>query len=80
MLSAHLGDHGAAIPIDILVIHDDSDVYVRVPQQDGAAVVAAIGAGERATVALRVKARSDWLSGLARDADARTKIFDFGVN
>jgi len=66
-LSQYLGDHGAAIPVDILHI-EKQDVYVRVPVQDGSAVVAALsgwsGVGGGAGVAWRVKARCEWLSVL----------------
>ncbi|KAH7025458.1 hypothetical protein B0J12DRAFT_790282 [Macrophomina phaseolina] len=42
-LAQHLGQHGAATPVDVLKI-SDNDAWIRVPSEDGAGVVAAIGA------------------------------------
>ena len=79
-LSSYLGDHGAAIPVDILAIDPRSThaaVHVRVPHQDGNAVAAAIGstADSSSAVCFRVKQRSDWLSGLV-GGDSQ-ELFDF---
>lgn len=41
-LQQFLGLHGTTIPIDILK-HEKQDVWVRVPREDGSAVVAAVG-------------------------------------
>ena len=67
-LTTYLGDHGAAIPIDILKIEhgpQSSDVIVRISRQDREAFAAAVSsAGNTTRVALRVKSSSDWLAGL----------------
>lgn len=67
-LSTYLGDHGAAIPIDMLKVEHGPqccDVIVRVPHQDRDAFAAAVSsAGLASRVAMRVKTSSDWLSGL----------------
>ncbi|OMP86723.1 hypothetical protein BK809_0000127 [Diplodia seriata] len=43
-LRTHLGTHGAATAVDILkVTPRTGDVWVRVPREDGAGVVAAVG-------------------------------------
>lgn len=41
-LSTFLGLHGSAIPIDILKI-EDQDLWIRVPSEDRAALIAAVG-------------------------------------
>src|SRR5271163_4408291 len=41
-LSQYLGLTGSAIPIDILKVADQ-DLWIRVPEQDASAVVAAVG-------------------------------------
>ena len=64
-LSQYLGLHGTAIPIDVLKV-DDEDAYIRMPYDDGSAVVAAVSQWQSrdGKVALRVKGRSAWLGGL----------------
>lgn len=43
-LSQFLGQTGAAIPVDFLQLHEaDNEIWIRVPRQDGRAVVAALG-------------------------------------
>lgn len=78
-LSVHLGDCGAAIPIDILRIDDGEEVpvnergaVVRVPRGDALAVSSAIAA----VGGLRVERRADWLDGLV--APVPKGLFDFG--
>ena len=81
-LSTYLGDHGAAISIDILQIQhgsQPSDVIVRVPHDDRDAFSAAISsAGNMSRVALRIKSSSDWLSSLI--SGPPEDIFDFHRN
>ena len=72
-LTQYLGLHGAAIPIDVLKV-DDQDAYIRMPYDDGSAVVAAASQWQSrdGKVGLRVKGRSAWLGGLlGREADAK---------
>ncbi|KAG6993803.1 hypothetical protein G7Y79_00050g085400 [Physcia stellaris] len=81
-LQQFLGLTGTAIPIDILKV-DERDVWIRVPREDGSAVVAAVGnwvgkgeaesggRGEGA-VSWRVRGRGEWLGALvARSGIAR---------
>ena len=72
-LTQYLGLHGAAIPIDVLQV-DDQDAYIRMPYEDGSAVVAAVSQWQSrdGKVGLRVKGRSAWLGGLlGREANAK---------
>ncbi len=64
-LQQFLGLTGTAIPIDLLKI-EGHDVWIRVPREDGSAVVAALGGwtgrGESgANVGWRVRGWDDWL-------------------
>ena len=62
-LSQFLGLTGTAIPIDILKV-EDKDCWIRVPRQDGRAVIEAVSGWLGDNVAWRVKGNSTWLSGL----------------
>ncbi|KAF4314245.1 hypothetical protein GTA08_BOTSDO00065 [Botryosphaeria dothidea] len=69
-LTQHLGAHGAAVPVDVLKM-DGGDAWVRVPREDGAAVIAAVGAwvgveaeGER-RVGMAVRGWGEWLAAVA---------------
>lgn len=60
-LQQFLGMTGTAIPIDFLKV-EGREVWVRVPREDGAAVVEAVSGwvgGE--SVGWRVKGKGDWL-------------------
>ncbi|KAF4544473.1 uncharacterized protein LTHEOB_6043 [Lasiodiplodia theobromae] len=75
-LRSYLGAHGAATAVDILRVDADSgDVWIRVPREDGAGVVAAVGgwvgssAGggggeEEVRTGWVVKGWGDWLGGV----------------
>ena len=54
---------GTAIPIDILKV-EGRDVWVRVPREDGRAVVEAGSGWVNEAVTWRVKGKSEWLGGL----------------
>lgn len=70
-LTQYLGDHGAAIPVDILHL-EAQDVWVRVPVQDGVAVVAALSAWIAGRgVAWRIKGRGEWLGALVGGGDGQ---------
>lgn len=74
-LSSFLGVHGAAIPIDIMNL-EGQEVWIRVPADDRAAVVAAAGgwisgSGE----SWRVKGWSHW-DVRASGRDAGQKLFE----
>lgn len=64
-LSQFLGLTGTAIPIDILKL-ENSDVWIRVPFDDGAAVEAAVGGwvGVGGSVGWRVVGKDEWLGRL----------------
>ena len=64
-LQQSLGLVGTAIPIDILKIQDQ-DIWIRVPYEDGSAVVTAVSQWSSSAnrVALRLRGRSAWLGGL----------------
>lgn len=64
-LQQALGLTGTAITIDILKV-EDLDVWIRVPYEDGSAVMAAISQWSSPTkgAALRVRGRGAWLGGL----------------
>ncbi|MCJ1484164.1 hypothetical protein MMC06_004332 [Schaereria dolodes] len=68
-LQQFLGMTGTAIPVDFLKI-EGRDVWVRVPREDGKAVVEAVtgwvGGSEAAGVAWRVKGKGEWLGGIAK--------------
>lgn len=68
-LSTFLGLHGSAIPIDLLQI-EDQDIWIRVPADNRAAVIAAAGGWtSKNGEGWRVKAWSHWnASALGRDA------------
>lgn len=73
-LSQFLGITGTAIPIDFLKI-EGRDVWVRVPREDGAAVVGAISGwvgGEG--VAWRIREKGDWLGAVV--AGGGRRIFE----
>jgi ribonuclease P/MRP protein subunit POP8 len=60
-----LGEHGAAISVDVLAVRD-GDAWLRVPQQDLNAFSAAIAAysGTSSGLFLMLKACGDWLGNL----------------
>ena len=62
-LSQFLGLTGTAIPIDILKV-EDKDCWIRVPRQDGRAVIEAASGWLGDNMAWRIKGNSTWLSGL----------------
>lgn len=68
-LSTFLGLHGSAIPIDLLQLKEQ-DVWIRVPAEDRAAVIAAAGGWtSKNGEGWRVKGWSHWnASALGRDA------------
>ena len=67
-LTQYLGLHGAAIPIDVLKV-EDQNAYIRMPYNDGSAVVAAVSQWQSrdGKMGLRVKGRSAWLGGLLEE-------------
>ena len=77
-LQQSLGLTGTAIPVDILKI-EDQDIWVRVPYEDGSAVMAAVSqwSSPARGVALRVKGRSAWLGGLVGRGD-ESKLWSLG--
>lgn len=68
-LSQFLGLHGAAVPIDILKL-EGTDVWIRVPSEDKAALIAAVGGwASRKGEGWRVKGSSSWdARAMARDS------------
>lgn len=63
-LRQFLGLTGTAISIDFLKL-EARDVWIRVPREDGAAVVSAVSAWMGAEgVAWRIRGKSEWLGGL----------------
>ncbi|TKA69154.1 hypothetical protein B0A49_06491 [Cryomyces minteri] len=82
-LTQFLGAHGAAIPIDVLKIRA-GEVWVRVPRDDGAAVVAGVsgwvgGGGngaEGGSLGWRVLGRSDWLASLETEGEGQALFSD----
>lgn len=76
-LSQFLGLTGTAIAIDILHLAGP-DVWIRVPREDGAAVLAALTAwvGDQGGdgVGWRVRGRADWLGALG--GRGRGKLFE----
>ncbi|SLM38985.1 hypothetical protein LPUS_09401 [Lasallia pustulata] len=77
-LSQFLGLTGTAISIDILHL-SGPDVWIRVPREDGAAVVAAlsawVGDKEGSGVGWRVRGRAEWL-GVLPDGGGPEDLFD----
>jgi ribonuclease P/MRP protein subunit POP8 len=73
-LKQYLGTTGAAIPVDVLK-HERQELWIRVPREDGQAVVAALGgwvgnAGDGTTsemVGWRVNCWGNWLGALVGD-------------
>jgi ribonuclease P/MRP protein subunit POP8 len=67
-LKQYLGLTGEAIPIDFLKLQD-RDLWVRVPREDSAAVVAAlggwVGGSDGASVGWKVQGRDEWLPRLS---------------
>jgi len=80
-LSTYLGDHGAAIAIDILAIGVDvsaagsrrPSAYIRAANEDAEAVVAGISsfAGSSSVQAMSVKRWSVWLAALVAGSDGQ---------
>lgn len=80
-LSNYLGDHGAAIPIDILHISEDvlesgirrPSAYIRVPNNDAQAVIAGVASftGSADVLSIRVKAHGAWLATIAAENDGQ---------
>jgi len=80
-LSTYLGDHGAAIAIDILSIGEDvssagtrrPSAYIRVANDDSEAVVAGISsfAGSSSVQAMSVRRSSAWLAPLVAGSDGQ---------
>ena len=63
-LQRFLGLAGTAISIDFLKV-DGRDIWIRVPREDGAAVVGAVnGWVGMEGVAWRIRGKSEWLGGL----------------
>lgn len=66
-LQQFLGVTGTAIPIDFLKV-EGPDAWVRVPREDGGAVVSAVtgwvGGGTGGAVGWRVVGRGDWLGSV----------------
>ena len=76
-LSQYLGLTGTAIPIDILKV-TDRDFWIRVPEDDASAVIAAVGQWTNALVgvSLRVEGRGVWLGGVVASGEMpRDKLF-----
>jgi hypothetical protein len=80
-LSTYLGDHGAAIAIDILSISEDvssvgtrrPSAYIRVANEDAEAVVAGISSfsGSSSVQAMSVRRSSVWLAPLVAGSDGQ---------
>ena len=86
-LSSFLGLTGTAIPIDIMkvsgLLNGQNDVWIRVPIEDGSAVVAALGAwvGQRdreesGLLGWRVVETGSWLPGMVGRSDGVQALFD----
>lgn len=65
-LSQFLGITGTAIPVDFLKV-EDRDVWIRLPREDGAAVVGALSqwVGKDAGNSWRVNGKGEWLGVVA---------------
>ena len=74
-LTRFLGAHGAAIPIDLLQLRNNRDVWIRVPAEDRAAVLAAVGGwvsgGGREKEGWRVMGWSAWSVAAAAGGGSR---------
>lgn len=80
-LSAYFGDHGAAIPIDILHISEDIEsseprrpsAYIRVPIDDAHAIIAGISSftGSASVQSMRIWSQSSWLATLAAEKNGQ---------
>jgi ribonuclease P/MRP protein subunit POP8 len=80
-MSTYLGDHGAAIPIDILHISEDvlhsgvrrPSTYIRVPNDNAQAVIAGVASftGSASVLSISVKAHSAWLAMLSAENDGQ---------
>lgn len=64
-LSQFLGLTGTAIPIDFLKV-ERRDVWIRVPREDGTAVVGALSqwAGSDGAVTWRIRGKGEWLGAV----------------
>lgn len=79
--SSYLGDHGAAIPVDILHISEDilsegkrrPSAFIRVPNEDAQAAIAGASSftGSGNVLAIRVKSHSSWLATLTAEEDGQ---------
>ncbi|KAI9657035.1 MAG: hypothetical protein M1821_003201 [Bathelium mastoideum] len=85
-LSAFLGLTGSAIPVDILkhsgIVNGSNDAWIRVPFEDGNAVVAALGTwvgrgnrDEGGMLGWRILGTGNWLPGLVGGKDEAQKLF-----
>lgn len=87
--SSYLGDHGAAIPVDILHISEDissagtrrPSAFIRVPNEDAQAVIAGVSSftGSGNVLAMRVKSHSSWLATLTAEEDGQD-LFEMTVD
>ncbi len=64
-LNQFLGLTGTAIPVDFLKV-EGRDVWIRVPREDGAAVVGAMShfMGSNSAVSWRVRGKGEWLGAV----------------
>ncbi|KXT17385.1 hypothetical protein AC579_3858 [Pseudocercospora musae] len=75
-LSSFLGLHGTAIPIDILKL-EHQDVWIRVPAEDRAALIAAVGGWTNSSHdGWRVKGWSHWSVAACGQKDFGQDLFD----
>ena len=74
-LSQFLGLTGTAIPIDFLKL-DGRNVWIRVPREDGSAVVGALSqwAGGGGTVSWRIRGKGQWLGAV--NAGDGSRLFE----
>jgi len=87
--ASYLGDHGVAIPVDILHIGEDISssgtrrlsAFVRVPNEDAQAAIAGVSsfAGTGNVLAIRVKSHSSWLAMLAAETDGQD-LFEMTID
>jgi len=75
-LQQFLGLTGAAIPVDILKVQGQS-VWIRVPDDDGNAVAAAISQWSSPSngLSLRIEARASWLGALVAKERTGPKLW-----